>query len=88
MGDYKKMTVEERNDLIDDAIVAYKGCHDKYFPIGRSLSHAEWQNLRDEMDAIAYKYKKTSIAELSGTLCMAFLDDIAFVHKKWIEKGK
>lgn len=82
------MTVEERNDLIDDAIVLYKGCHDKYFPTGRSLTNKEWHDFVGEMDSIAEKYKPTNIALISGKLCMAFLDDMQEIHEKWVEKGK
>ena len=82
------MTIEERNRLIDDALVNFKGCHDRHFPVGRSLTSEEWETFIAEMDAIADKYKKSNIADLSGKLCMIFLDDVEVVHKKWLEKGK
>lgn len=80
------MTIQQRNDLIDEAIVAYKVCHDKYFPNGRSLTDEEWKAYIDEMDAISAEYKATNISELSGKLCMAFLDDTEYVHKMWLKK--
>lgn len=80
--------IETRNRLIDDVFINYKGCHDRHFPVGRSLTESEWETYIAEMDAIADKYKKTTIAELSGKLCMIFLDDVEMVHKKWLEKGK
>ena len=82
------MTIEERNNLIDDALINYKGCHDRHFPVGRSLTDDEWVAYIEELDAINDTYKDTNIADLSGKLCMLFLDDVAEVHMKWLEKGK
>lgn len=78
--------IQERNKLIDDAIVAFKGCHDRYFPVGKSLPDDKWAEYIASMDAIADKYKSTNIAELSGALCMAFLNDTELVHKAWLKK--
>ena len=80
--------IETRNRLIDDAIVNFKGCHDRHFPVGRSLTDPEWEKFVAEMDGIADKYKETNIEDISGRLCMIFLDDVEVVHKKWLEKGK
>ena len=80
--------IQERNNLIDKAIVEYKICHDKYFPNGRALTDDEWTNFINKMDSIAEKYKNTSIELLSGKLCMAFLDDMEIIHRAWVEKKK
>lgn len=82
------MTIKERNKLIDDALVEYKVCHDKYFPIGKALTDPEWEEFISHLNAIADKYKDTNISMLSDKLLIAFLDDVEFVHKKWIEKAK
>ena len=82
------MTIEERNNLIDDAIVKYKVCHDKYFPVGRSLTDKEWEDYIQDMDGIAGEFKNSKIADLSGELCMCFLNDIERIHKAWKAKGK
>lgn len=79
------MTIEQRNDQIDQMLVDYKICHDKYFPKGGPLTDNEWLNAVLEMDAVANKYKDTTIVSLSNKICMAFLDDIELTHKKWIE---
>jgi len=80
--------IQERNRLIDDAIVNLKGCHDRYFPVGKSLSDAEWEEAIAAMDDIARLYKDTNIADLAWKLNQAFLDDIEVVHYMWLAKGK
>lgn len=78
--------IEARNRLIDDALINYKGCHDRHFPVGRGLTDSEWEEYIAEMDIIAATYRDSNISELSGKLCMAFLDDVEYVDKKWKEK--
>lgn len=79
------MTIEQRNDLIDQMLVDYKICFTKHFPCRRPLTNKEWQEAITEFDAVANKYKETNIVSLSNKICMAFLDDIELTHKKWIE---
>lgn len=80
------MTIEQRNDQIDQMLVEYKICHDKHFPNKkRPLTDDEWQEAINEMDSIANKYRNTTIVSLSGQICMAFLDDIELTDKKWKE---
>lgn len=82
------MTIQQRNDLIDEALIAYKVCHDRHFPNGRSLTDEEWEAYISEMDTISAKYKDSNISELSARLCMNFLDDTEMVHKMWLQKEK
>ena len=79
------MTIEQRNDQIDQMLVDYKICHDKHFPKRRPLTDDEWVNTVTEMDAVANKYKDTTIVSLSDKICLAFLDDIELTDKKWKE---
>lgn len=79
------MTIEQRNDLIDQMLVDYKICFTKHFPNKRPLQDEEWKDTISEFDAVANKYKETNIVSLSNKICMAFLDDIELTHKKWIE---
>lgn len=80
--------IEQRNEQINEMITEYKVCHDSNFPEGRSMTDEEWHKAVDDFDSVATKYKDTNFGALSGKLCMAFLDDIEYVHKKWLEKGK
>ena len=84
MGKY----IEVRNEQIDEMITEYKVCHDSNFPEGRSMTDEEWHKAVNDFDSVATRYKDTNFGVLSGKLCMAFLDDIEYVHKKWLEKGK
>lgn len=76
------MKVQERNNLIAECVSRYQQVHDKYFPRGKPLEDPEYEDCIHEMDAIALEYKKT-IPNISGTICMAYLDDIQEYHEKW-----
>lgn len=77
------MKVPERNKLIAECIGKYQKIHDDYFPRGKPLEDEEWEECIDKMDEVAGQYKK-DIPEISGRLCMVFLDDIQEYHEKWI----
>ena len=76
------MNVLERNTMIADCVKEFQEVHDMYFPRGKPLEDEQWQSCIDKMDAIAAKYKK-EIPNISGALCMAYLNDIEEYHKKW-----
>lgn len=80
------MTFNDRNNMIDDVIQKYKCIHDKYTSGTKILDDEEWPAYIHDMDAITEKYKGTSIADLCGKLCMAFLDDTEYVQKKLKEQ--
>lgn len=76
------MTFNERNDLINEAYIAYKVIHDRYTASTRILSDAEWTEYISQMDAVAEMYKLTSITDLSWGLCQKLLDDTEEVQKR------
>lgn len=76
------MKVPERNALIDECISEFEKIHHEYFPRGDCLSDEKYEELINKMNDVAEKYKK-DIPNISGDLCMAFLDDIEEYHKKW-----
>ena len=80
------MKVPERNKLISDCVSEYQKIHDDYFPRGSPLNDKQWEECIHKMDEISEKYKK--IPNISGALCMAYLDDIEEYHKKWVEFKK
>lgn len=80
------MTFNDRNNMIDDVIQKYKCIHDKYTSGTKILDDEEWPAYINAMDAITEMYKDTSIAELCGKLCQAFLDDTEFVQNKLKER--
>lgn len=82
------MTFNDRNNMIDDVIKKYKCIHDRYTSGTKILADDEWRTYIYSMDAIREMYKDTSIAELSGKLCQAFLDDTELVQKKLKENEK
>ena len=47
------MTIEQRNDLIDQMLVDYKICFTKHFPCKRPLTDTEWRDAIKEFDAVA-----------------------------------
>lgn len=80
------MTFPQRNDLIDEMLVKYKMLHDKYSNNIRILTDEEWKEYIDSMDSVANQYKDSKIIDISGKLCMLFLDDTEMIQKKLIEK--
>lgn len=81
------MKVPERNKLISDCVSEYQKIHDDYFPRGSPLNDEQWEECIHKMDEVSAKYKE-DIPNISGALCMAFLDDIEEYHKKWVEFKK
>ena len=80
------MTFPQRNELIDEMLVKYKMLHDKYSNNKRILTDEEWKEYVDSMDSVANQYKDSKIINISGKLCMLFLDDTEMIQKKLIEK--
>lgn len=76
------MKVQERNNLIAECVSRLQEVHDKYFPRGKPLDDTEYEKCIKDMDAVALEYKKT-IPNISGAICMAYLDDIQEYHEKW-----
>ena len=77
------MTVPERNALIDKCISELSVIHHEYFPRGDCPSDEAWEELINKMNEVGDKYKNSPIKNISGTLVMAFLDDIEEYDKKW-----
>lgn len=77
------MKVPERNKMISECAGELQKVHDDFFPRGKPLEDSEWEECVKKMDCIAFKYKE--IPNISGSLCMAFLNDIEEYHKKWIK---
>lgn len=76
------MKVPERNKLISECIKEFEKVHDDFFPRGKPLEDLEWEECIKKMDLIAEKYRK-EIPNISGQLCMVFLNDIQEYHEKW-----
>lgn len=84
-----KMTFNERNEYIDDAIKQFKALHDKYTSGLDILTDEQWKTYIDEMYAIEKLYLNSNLEGIMGRLCQAFLDDTELVQKKLIKiKGK
>ena len=84
----KKMTFNQRNEYIDDAIRQFKTLHDKYTGSSAILKDDEWETYINGMDAVAGMYKGTNLEDIIGRLCMTFLDDTELVQKKLKETEK
>jgi len=76
------MKVPERNKMIAECITEFQKVHDDYFPRGKPLDDKQWEDAIHKMDEIALKYRK-DIPNISGKLCMIFLEDIEEYDKKW-----
>ena len=76
------MKVADRNKLIAECVGEYQKVHDENFPRGKPLDDSEWEKLVHKMDAIADKYR-SEIPNISGSLCMAYLNDIEEYDRKW-----
>lgn len=81
------MTFKERHKLIDDAWNQYRTLHLRFTTGIKVLSDEEWKNYINSMDAIREMYIDSPIADLSGKLCQAFLDDTEYVQKRLKERG-
>ena len=75
------MKVSERNKLISECMGKYKKVYDDYFPRGKPLEDKEWEECIQKMDEVASEYKK-DIPDISGKLCMVFLNDIQYLKDK------
>ena len=83
----KKMTFNQRNEYIDDAIRQFKTLHDKYTSSSSILEDDEWKSYIGGMDAVAGMYKETNLEDIIGRICMVFLDDTEYVQKRLKERG-
>ena len=84
------MKVPERNKLIAKCAGEMQKVHDDYFPRGKPLEDDEWERCIKEMDSVALNYRK-DIPNISGSLCMVYLNDIEEYHRKWedyLKKGE
>lgn len=78
------MKVPERNRLIAECVHEVQKIHDEFFPRGKPLEDSEWSECIAKMDEVLAEYRK-EIPNISGAVCMAYLDDIEEYHYKWID---
>lgn len=83
----RAFAIEGNEEMIADCISEYRKVHDDFFPRGKPLEDAQWEECIKQMDEITAKYKR-EIPTIAGSIAMAFLDDIEEYHKKWIDHLK
>lgn len=77
-----KMTFNERNGYIDDAIKQFKALHDKYTSGLDILTDEQWKAYIGGMDAVRENYLNSNLEGIIGRLCQVFLDDTEMAQKK------